>query len=196
MGDPFGYHYSASHGKQWRGTEDQVTVMIFSQETVFITWKRAIRHCTYELHAGDACSEKMWVQWHQRYVLFFQENWEMEAFVLCMQTQWQLQQMLHYGHNSFRVSAISSFWLCVSYMVSIFNSWIELADIWCLFEQYPLHTLLLFDSCQNLTHVKTWFPLHGSSQLVLIPKIPMDGWSPWLKEYEQRTMDWGQMPSL
>jgi len=92
--------------------------------------ERAIRHCTYELHAEDACSVKMWVQRHQRNVFFFQENWDMEAFVLGIQSEWQLQQMLHYGHNSFivlhsnfgskklRVWEIS-FSLRVSYMINL-----------------------------------------------------------------------------
>lgn len=91
--------------------------------------ERAMRHSTYELHTDDAYSVKLWVQRNQKYVFFFQESNEMEAFILGIQTEWQLQRMLQYGHNSSIVSH------------SNFGS---------KKLRYPLRTLLVFDSCQSL----------------------------------------------
>nr|XP_029121164.1 uncharacterized protein LOC105047737 isoform X1 [Elaeis guineensis] len=90
--------------------------------------ERVILHSTYKLHADDALSLDMWVQRHQKYVFFFRGNCEMEPFVLGIQTEWQLQQMLHYGHNG-----------CVA-----LHSSFGLKKL-----RHPLHTLLVFDSCQN-----------------------------------------------
>lgn len=61
--------------------------------------ERLIRHSSHDLHANDECSIKMWVQRHQKHVFYFQENSCSEPFILGIQTEWQLQQMLHYGHN-------------------------------------------------------------------------------------------------
>lgn len=61
--------------------------------------ERLIRNSSYELHANQECSVKMWVQRHHKYVFFFQENSGSEPFILGIQTDWQLQQMLRYGHN-------------------------------------------------------------------------------------------------
>ncbi|XP_058074764.1 uncharacterized protein LOC131223372 isoform X2 [Magnolia sinica] len=90
--------------------------------------ERVIRNSTYELHANDVSSIRMWVQRHQKHVVFFQEDSAMESFILCVQTEWQLQQMLRYGHNS-SVASHSTFGL---------NKL-----------RYPLCSLLVFDSCHN-----------------------------------------------
>ncbi|XP_042490648.1 uncharacterized protein LOC122070532 [Macadamia integrifolia] len=89
---------------------------------------RVIRHSTYELDANDISSVRMWVQRHQKLVFFFQDISPTESFVLGVQSEWQLQQMIHYGHNSY-VASDSKFGLKRL--------------------KYPLCTLLVFDSCQN-----------------------------------------------
>ncbi|XP_010249825.1 PREDICTED: uncharacterized protein LOC104592258 isoform X2 [Nelumbo nucifera] len=71
---------------------------------------RVIRHSTYQLHANDICSIRMWVQRHQKNVFFFQDSSPTESFILGIQTEWQLQQMLRYGHDS-SVASHSNFGL-------------------------------------------------------------------------------------
>ncbi|KAF8407021.1 hypothetical protein HHK36_006143 [Tetracentron sinense] len=90
--------------------------------------ERVIRHSTHELHANDVSSVQMWVQRHQKHVFFFQDTSSSESFVLGIQTDWQLQQMLRYGHNS-SIASHSTFGLKKF--------------------RYPLCTLLVFDSSQN-----------------------------------------------
>ncbi|PIA42565.1 hypothetical protein AQUCO_02000185v1 [Aquilegia coerulea] len=89
--------------------------------------ERVIRQSMYQLHADDIQSVRMWVQRHQKNVFFFQET-SAADFVLGIQTEWQLQQMIHFGHNS-SVASHSSF---------------GLNKLRC-----PLCTLLVFDSYQN-----------------------------------------------
>lgn len=61
--------------------------------------ERIIKNSSHELHTNDHCSVKMWVQHHHKHVFYFQENSGPESFVLGIQTDWQLQQMLRYGHS-------------------------------------------------------------------------------------------------
>lgn len=61
--------------------------------------ERVIRNTSHELHADDLCSVRMWVQRHQKNVFFFQDYSASDPFILGIQTDWQLQQMLHYGNN-------------------------------------------------------------------------------------------------
>lgn len=61
--------------------------------------ERVIRNSSHMLLDNDECSVKAWMQRHQKHVFFFQANSGSEPFILGIQTDWQLQQMLHYGHN-------------------------------------------------------------------------------------------------
>uniref|UniRef100_A0A0A9D1P1 SWIM-type domain-containing protein n=1 Tax=Arundo donax TaxID=35708 RepID=A0A0A9D1P1_ARUDO len=61
-------------------------------------------------------------------MFFFQDSTDADAFILGIQTEWQLQQMMRFGHQSLLASH-SSFG--VSKL------------------KYPLHTLLVFDSRQH-----------------------------------------------
>lgn len=61
--------------------------------------ERLIRNASHELHSNVDCSVKMWVQRHHKHVFYFQENSGSEPVILGLQTDWQLQQMLRYGHN-------------------------------------------------------------------------------------------------
>ncbi|KAM7490345.1 hypothetical protein LguiA_033266 [Lonicera macranthoides] len=90
--------------------------------------ERLIRNSSYELHANQVCSVKMWVQRHHKYVFFFQENSGSEPLILGIQTDWQLQQMLRYGHNGSIASHLA------------FGS---------KKFKYPLCSLLVFDSSHN-----------------------------------------------
>lgn len=61
--------------------------------------ERLIRNSSHELHTNEKCSLKMWVQRYTKNVFFFQEDSGSEPLLLGIQTDWQLQQMLRYGHN-------------------------------------------------------------------------------------------------
>lgn len=82
--------------------------------------ERVIRHTNYELHADDSCSVRMWIQRHQKYVFFFQDASATQSFVLGLQTEWQLQQMLRFGHNAF-VASHSNFGLKKLRVIVIHN---------------------------------------------------------------------------
>ncbi|KAI3911796.1 hypothetical protein MKW92_045214 [Papaver armeniacum] len=88
--------------------------------------ERVVKHSTREVHENDVDSIPTWVHRHQKHVFFFRDV--TESFVLGLQTEWQLQQMLHYGNNS----SIA------------FHSTFGLKKF-----KHPLCTLLVFDSCQN-----------------------------------------------
>ncbi|XP_031274605.1 uncharacterized protein LOC116133077 isoform X2 [Pistacia vera] len=90
--------------------------------------ERVIRNTSHELHADDLCSVRMWVQRHQKNVFFFQDYSVSEPFILGIQTDWQLQQMLHYGNNGLIAS----------------HSTFGLKKL-----KYPLSTLVIFDLSQN-----------------------------------------------
>ncbi|GLJ43699.1 hypothetical protein SUGI_0909890 [Cryptomeria japonica] len=90
--------------------------------------ERVIRQSTYELDSNDLLSIRTWVQRHQKYVFFYQDSSVSEPFILGIQTEWQLQQMIRFGHNSY-IAADSTF---------------GTNKLRC-----PLYTLLVFDVHQN-----------------------------------------------
>ncbi|XP_048436370.1 uncharacterized protein LOC103965988 [Pyrus x bretschneideri] len=90
--------------------------------------ERGIRNSSPQLHPDDGCSIKMWVQRHRKHVFYFQDSSGSEPFVLGIQTDWQQQQMLQYGHNNY-VAVHSTFGLKKL--------------------KYPLCTLLVFNPSRN-----------------------------------------------
>ncbi|KAL2525513.1 zinc ion binding [Abeliophyllum distichum] len=90
--------------------------------------ERIIHKSSHELHANDKCSVMMWVQRHRKHVFHFPENSGSEPFILGIQTDWQLQKMLRYGHNA-------SIAFHSAYSSKKF--------------EYALCSLLVFDSSQN-----------------------------------------------
>ncbi|KAI3977339.1 hypothetical protein MKX01_000252 [Papaver californicum] len=123
--------------------------------------ERVIKHSTREVHENDVDSIPMWVHRHQKHVYFFCDASVTNSFVLGLQTEWQLQQMLHYGNNS----SIA------------FHSTFGLKKF-----KHPLCTLLVFDSCQNA------IPVAWIITLVLMVKILPVGWYHLLKESERRIL--------
>ncbi|XP_039048325.1 uncharacterized protein LOC120189060 isoform X2 [Hibiscus syriacus] len=87
--------------------------------------ERSIRRSTYELDADDAVSVSMWVESHQNYVFFYEDFTDSDPFVLGIQTEWQLQQMIRFGNHSLLASD-SRFGT---------NKF-----------QYPIHSLIVFNS--------------------------------------------------
>ena len=63
--------------------------------------ERIICSSSNELQENDECSVKLWVQRHQKHIFYFQDDSASETFILGIQTDWQLQQMFHFGYNSF-----------------------------------------------------------------------------------------------
>lgn len=70
--------------------------------------ERKIRRSTYELDVDDAVSLDMWIESHQAHVFFYEDYSDSEPFVLCIQTEWQLQQMIRFGNRNL-VASDSSF---------------------------------------------------------------------------------------
>ncbi|KAJ4964988.1 hypothetical protein NE237_016837 [Protea cynaroides] len=87
--------------------------------------ERSIRRSTYELDEDDAVSVGMWVESHQNDIFFYEGFSDSDPFILGIQTEWQLQQMIRFGNRSLIASD------------SRFGS-NKL--------KYPVHTLLVFDS--------------------------------------------------
>ncbi|KAJ4979811.1 hypothetical protein NE237_010591 [Protea cynaroides] len=87
--------------------------------------ERSIRRSTYELDEDDAVSVGMWVESHQNDIFFYEGFSDSDPFILGIQTEWQLQQMIRFGNRSLIASD------------SRFGS-NKL--------KYPIHTLLVFDS--------------------------------------------------
>ncbi|CAN1304296.1 hypothetical protein LINPERPRIM_LOCUS26144 [Linum perenne] len=70
--------------------------------------ERCIRRSTYELDEDDAASISLWVESHQAHVFFYQDFSETDPFILGIQTEWQLQQMIRFG-NKRLIASDSSF---------------------------------------------------------------------------------------
>ncbi|AET02590.2 putative Zinc finger, SWIM-type [Medicago truncatula] len=87
-----------------------------------------IKRSTHELDLDDQASIRMWVERNRKSVFFHQDTSESDPFILGIQTEWQLQQMVRFGHRSI-VAADSSFGVKRL--------------------KYPLFTLLVFDSRQH-----------------------------------------------
>ncbi|KAF7834145.1 SWIM zinc finger protein [Senna tora] len=84
-----------------------------------------IKRSTHELDLDDQASIRMWVERNKKSVFFYQDTSESDPFILGIQTEWQLQQMIRFGHRSL-VAADSTFGIKRL--------------------KYPLFTLLVFDS--------------------------------------------------
>jgi len=67
-----------------------------------------IKRSTHELDLDDEVSIRMWVERNRKSVFFNQDTSESDPFILGIQTEWQLQQMVRFGHHSV-VAADSSF---------------------------------------------------------------------------------------
>ncbi|CAN0860202.1 hypothetical protein LINGRAHAP2_LOCUS7882 [Linum grandiflorum] len=66
--------------------------------------ERCIRRSTYELDEVDAASISLWVESHQANVFFYQDFSDNDPFILGIQTEWQLQQMIRFGNKRLMAS--------------------------------------------------------------------------------------------
>ncbi|KAK9292230.1 hypothetical protein L1049_020193 [Liquidambar formosana] len=87
-----------------------------------------IKRSTHELDLDDQASIRMWVERNKKSIFFYQDSSEADSFILGIQTEWQLQQMIRFGHRSL-IAADSTFGIKRL--------------------KYPLSTLLVFDSRQH-----------------------------------------------
>lgn len=67
-----------------------------------------IKRSTHELDLDDQASIRLWVDRNKKSVFFYQDSSEVDPFILGIQTEWQLQQMVHFGHRSI-IAADSTF---------------------------------------------------------------------------------------
>ncbi|KAK9021079.1 hypothetical protein V6N11_011084 [Hibiscus sabdariffa] len=67
-----------------------------------------IKRSTHELDLDDQASIRMWVERNKKSIFFYQDTSETDPFILGIQTEWQLQQMVRFGHRSL-VAADSTF---------------------------------------------------------------------------------------
>lgn len=67
-----------------------------------------IKRSTHELDLDDQASIKIWAERNKKSIFFYQEASETDQFMLGIQTEWQLQQFVRFGHCSL-VAADSTF---------------------------------------------------------------------------------------
>ncbi|KAL5063963.1 hypothetical protein RYX36_025700 [Vicia faba] len=87
--------------------------------------EREIRRSSYELDADDSVSIDKWVGSHQNNVFFYEDFSESDPFILGIQTEWQLQQMIRFGNCALLAS----------------DSRFGTNKL-----KYPVHSLLVFNS--------------------------------------------------
>ncbi|CAN6213393.1 unnamed protein product [Urochloa humidicola] len=90
--------------------------------------ERKIRRSDYELDDDDAISIGIWVENHQDCVFFYEDFSDTDTFVLGIQTDWQLQQMIQFGSRSLLAS----------------DSKFGTNKL-----KYPVHSILVFDQQKN-----------------------------------------------
>ncbi|TYH23307.1 hypothetical protein ES288_A03G003400v1 [Gossypium darwinii] len=69
-----------------------------------------IKRSTHELDRDDQASIRMWVERNKKSIFFYQDASEMDPFILGIQTEWQLQQMVRFGrHNLYPLCTLLVF---------------------------------------------------------------------------------------
>ncbi|KAJ4851512.1 hypothetical protein Tsubulata_011932 [Turnera subulata] len=101
-----------------------------------------IKRSTHELDLDDQASIRMWVERNKKSIFFYQDSSEVEPFILGIQTEWQLQQMIRFGHQSL-IAADLTFGIKRL--------------------KYPLCTLLVFDSRQHVLPI-AWVITRSSAK--------------------------------
>ncbi|KAI0502515.1 hypothetical protein KFK09_017468 [Dendrobium nobile] len=84
-----------------------------------------VKRSTHELDLDDQASIRIWAERNKKSVFFYQDSSDTDPFILGIQTEWQLQQMIRFSHHSL-LACDSSFGIHKL--------------------KYPLYTLLAFDS--------------------------------------------------
>ncbi|KAL1556976.1 hypothetical protein AAHA92_12522 [Salvia divinorum] len=87
-----------------------------------------IKRSTHELDLDDEASIRLWAERNKKSIFFYRDTSENEPLILGIQTEWQLQQMIRFGHRNI-IAADSTFGIKRL--------------------KYPLCTLLVFDSREH-----------------------------------------------
>ncbi|KAL2528270.1 SWIM zinc finger family protein [Forsythia ovata] len=87
-----------------------------------------IKRSTHELDLDDQASIRLWAERNKKSIFFYEDTSETDPFILGIQTEWQLQQMIRFGHRNI-IAVDSTFGIKRL--------------------KYPLCTLLVFDSRQH-----------------------------------------------
>ncbi|KAE8670858.1 putative polygalacturonase-like isoform X1 [Hibiscus syriacus] len=58
-----------------------------------------IKRSTHELDLDDQASIRMWAERNKKSIFFYLDTSETDPFILGIQTKWQLQQMIRFGHR-------------------------------------------------------------------------------------------------
>lgn len=87
-----------------------------------------IKRSTHELDLDDQASIRLWVERNKKSIFFYRDSSENDPLILGIQTEWQLQQMIRFGHRNI-IAADSTFGIKRL--------------------KYPLCTLLVFDSREH-----------------------------------------------
>lgn len=69
-----------------------------------------IKRSTHELDLDDQASVRLWVERNKKSVFFYQDTSDDDPFILGIQTEWQMQQMIRFGHHNI-IAADSTFGL-------------------------------------------------------------------------------------
>uniref|UniRef100_A0A804MWA0 SWIM-type domain-containing protein n=1 Tax=Zea mays TaxID=4577 RepID=A0A804MWA0_MAIZE len=77
---------------------------LLTHRYVRILMERKIRRSVYELDDDDAISIDLWVENNQDCVFFYEDFSDTDTFVLGIQTDWQLQQMIQFGSHTLMAS--------------------------------------------------------------------------------------------
>ncbi|XP_057770097.1 uncharacterized protein LOC130989937 isoform X2 [Salvia miltiorrhiza] len=91
-----------------------------------------IKRSTHELDLDDEASIRLWAERNKKSIFFYRDTSENEPFILGIQTEWQLQQMIRFGHRNI-IAVDSTFGIKRL--------------------KYPLCTLLVFDSREHVLPV-------------------------------------------
>lgn len=59
-----------------------------------------IKRSTHELDLDDHASIRLWIERNKKSLFYYQETSDTEHFILGIQTEWQLQQMIRFGHRN------------------------------------------------------------------------------------------------
>lgn len=59
-----------------------------------------IKRSTHELDLDDHASVGIWADRNKKSIFYHQDETQSQPFILGIQTEWQLQQMLRFGHRS------------------------------------------------------------------------------------------------
>ena len=59
-----------------------------------------VKRSTHELDLDDQASIRIWADRNKKSTFYYQDTSETEPFILRIQTEWQLQQMIRFGHRS------------------------------------------------------------------------------------------------